>query len=298
MAEIKRVAVIGAGVMGRGIAHAAAAGGYQVALHDVSEQAVVSAISAIQEIFDEGVRRGKIDAQAAEAGKRALRPAAVLEEAVVDADFVIEAVIELMEVKHATFTAIERYAPAHAILATNTSAMSVTEIAGVTREPERVIGMHFFNPVHKMKLVEIIKGLETQRPAVEATLEVSRRMGKETVEVNEYPGFATSRISAMIGNEAMYMLAEGVGSPEDIDKAVHLGLNHPMGPLELGDLVGWDTRLKVLQYMHQVMGDKFRPCPLIYQLVKSGRLGRKTGKGVYEYGGDGMRIPGSGIRRI
>jgi 3-hydroxybutyryl-CoA dehydrogenase len=170
-----------------------------------------------------------------------------------------------------------------AVIATNTSALSITEIASATRHPRRVAGMHFFNPVHKMKLVEIVQALDSASATLVAVEEVARRMGKETVLVRESPGFITTRVNASIGNEAFYMLMEGVASARDIDKALKLGLNHPMGPFELVDLVGLDTRLSILEYLHRSMGEKYRPCPLLTQYVKAGRLGRKTGRGVYDY---------------
>jgi 3-hydroxybutyryl-CoA dehydrogenase len=178
---------------------------------------------------------------------------------------------------------VEASAPAEAVIASNTSALSITELAAVLKDAGRVGGMHFFNPVHKMKLVEVVRALETSDETLSVMQEVAGQMGKETVLIKESPGFITSRINAMIGNEAFYMLQEGVASARDIDKALKLGLNHPMGPFELVDLVGLDTRLSILQYLHRTLGEKFRPCPLLEQHVKGGRLGRKMGKGVYDY---------------
>jgi len=185
--------------------------------------------------------------------------------------------------------------PANAIIATNTSALSVTEIAAVTKRADRVVGMHFFNPVQKMKLVEIVRAVGTSAETIERARAWCDAIGKTSIVVNEAPGLTTSRMSALLGNEAMYMLMEGTASAEDIDTALRLGFNHPMGPLELGDLTGWDTRLAVLQYLHTALGEKFRPCPLILKLVRAGRIGRKAGRGVYDYN-DGQRIPGSGWR--
>jgi 3-hydroxybutyryl-CoA dehydrogenase len=216
-------------------------------------------------------------------------------EAATDAELVVETVAENLAIKISVLQEAEKVVAEGAILATNTSALSVTEIAKSTQSPERVIGMHFFNPVHKMKLVEFVLGLKTN----EETLAISRaygdRLGKTTIVVNESPGLTTSRMSAMAGNEAMYMLQEGIATAEDIDTALRLGFNHPMGPLELGDLTGWDTRLAVLKYLHSTLGEKFRPCPLITKMVNSGRLGRKTGAGVYIYE-DGQKKPGSGLK--
>ncbi|HET7618868.1 MAG TPA: 3-hydroxyacyl-CoA dehydrogenase NAD-binding domain-containing protein, partial [Vicinamibacterales bacterium] len=206
-----------------------------------------------------------------------------LADALDGADLVIEAAPEKIDLKLALFAEIERLAPAGAVIASNTSALSITEMAGSLRNPRRVAGMHFFNPVHKMKLIEIVQALESAPATIEAIEQVARAMGKETVLVRESPGFITTRVNASIGNEAFYMLMEGVASARDIDKALKLGLNHPMGPFELVDLVGLDTRLSILEYLHRSLGEKYRPCPLLAQYVKAGRLGRKVGRGVYDY---------------
>jgi len=206
-----------------------------------------------------------------------------LQDAASKADLVIEAVPEKSEIKKQVFETLEEHAPAHCYFATNTSTMSPTEIASYGKRPEKTIAMHFFNPVHKMPLVEIIRGLETSDETAQVIKEVAEQMGKETVVINEFPGFVTSRISALVGNEAFYMLQEGLGTPEDIDKAIKLGLNYPMGPFELVDLVGLDARLNNLKYLHEKLGEKYRPAPLLEQYVKAGRLGRKSGKGVYDY---------------
>jgi 3-hydroxybutyryl-CoA dehydrogenase len=198
-------------------------------------------------------------------------------------DFIIEAAPEKIDLKVKLFADIDAHAPASAVVASNTSALSITEIAGTLKNPSRVGGMHFFNPVHKMKLIEIVRALESSEATLEAIEAVSRRMQKETVLVREAPGFITTRVNASIGNEAFYMLMEGVASARDIDKALKLGLNHPMGPFELVDLVGLDTRLSILEYLHKSMGEKYRPCPLLAQYVKAGRLGKKVGRGVYDY---------------
>ena len=280
---LQTVAVIGSGLMGRGIAYCAAAGGFRTALHDVSAEALERALSRIRVDLDEGVSRGKLspaDASGA-LGRIVLEPE--LEPALRGAGFVIEAVPEDIAIKLSTFARLDSLCPAEVVLASNTSALSVTEIAAATRRPERVLGMHFFNPVPKMKLVEIVRALDTGEAAVAATVEVARRMGKDTVVVKESPGFITSRINAMIGNEAFFMLQEGVATAADIDKAVKLGLNHPMGPFEMADLVGLDTRLAVLEFLHKSLGEKYRPAPLLVQHVKAGRLGKKAGRGVYDY---------------
>jgi len=190
---------------------------------------------------------------------------------------------EEMESKIEIFTLLDKICRPTTILASNTSSLSLTEIASVTYRAQKIVGMHFFNPVHKMKLLEIVRALETDDDTLATAVDVGTRMGKEVVVIKESPGFVTSRINAMIGNEAFYMLQEGVASAEDIDKALKLGLNHPMGPFELVDLVGHDTRLNILEYLHKTLGEKFRPAPLLVQYVKAGRLGRKSGRGVFEY---------------
>ena len=206
-----------------------------------------------------------------------------VERAVNGADAVIEAIPEQIELKLELFARLDQVCSPHVMFASNTSALSITEMAGATKRPQQFIGMHFFNPVHKMKLVEIIRGPETNDETFRMAEAIAQKMGKETVEVKESPGFVTSRINALIGNEAFYMLQEGVASARDIDKALKLGLNHPMGPFEMIDLVGLDTRLSILTFLHQTLGEKYRPCPLLVEYVKAGRLGKKAGKGVYEY---------------
>ena len=283
MSEIKTIAVIGAGTMGRGIAHAAALGGYRTVLEDILPNALRRAESEIRSNLDKAVELGKVAAQDADAAFARLAYAGSVDEAARQADLVIEAVPEELESKIEIFTLLDKICRPTTILASNTSSLSLTEIASVTYRAKKIVGMHFFNPVHKMKLLEIVKGLETDDDTLAAAVEVGRRMGKEVVVIRESPGFVTSRINAMIGNEAFYMLQEGVASAEDIDKALKLGLNHPMGPFELVDLVGLDTRLHILEYLHKTLGEKFRPAPLLVQYVKAGRLGRKSGRGVFEY---------------
>jgi 3-hydroxybutyryl-CoA dehydrogenase len=278
-----KITVLGAGTMGHGIAHAAIAGGYDTRMYDVSDAAVTKGRTAIEQIVRKGVELGKLSTADADGMLGRLSATASLAEALQDADLVIEAAPEKVDLKLALFAQIETLAPAAAIIGSNTSALSITELAGSLKAPARVAGMHFFNPVHKMKLVEIVQALESAPATLAAIEEVARRMGKETVLVRESPGFITTRVNASIGNEAFYMLMEGVASARDIDKALKLGLNHPMGPFELVDLVGLDTRLSILEYLHRSMGEKYRPCPLLAQYVKAGRLGRKVGKGVYEY---------------
>jgi len=283
MPEIRTVAVIGAGIMGRGIAHAAALGGFRTILEDILPTSLRRAENEIRSNLDKAVELGKVDKEKAEAALSRLEYATSLDEAARAADIVIEAVPEEFDSKEEIFRLLDRICRPGTVLATNTSSLSITEIAAVTERPEMVVGMHFFNPVHKMKLIEIVHGKETGETALNAAVEVGRRMGKETVVIQESPGFITSRINAMIGNEAFYMLEAGVASPEDIDKAIKLGLNHPMGPFEMVDLVGLDTRLNILRYLHSTLGEKFRPAPLLEQYVADGRLGRKAGRGVFDY---------------
>jgi 3-hydroxybutyryl-CoA dehydrogenase len=280
---VKNVAVLGAGIMGHGIAHAAMTAGYDTTMYDVSLPQLEKGKNAIDAVIDKGVELGKVERDDAAAIKARLRLDTSVADAVKDADIVIEAAPEKIDLKLALFREVEAAAPAHAVLASNTSALSITEMAAVLANPGRMGGMHFFNPVHRMKLIEVVRALETTAETITTMEEVSAKMGKETVLVKESPGFVTSRINAMIGNEAFFMLQEGVASARDIDKALKLGLNHPMGPFELVDLVGLDTRLSILQYLHRTLGEKFRPCPLLEQHVRDGRLGRKVGKGVYDY---------------
>ena len=283
MAQVKTIAVIGAGIMGRGIAHAAALGGYRTILEDLLPNALRKAETEIRANLDKAVELGKVAAPDADAAFRRLEYAGSVEEAAREADLVIEAVPEEMESKIEIFTLLDKICRPTTILASNTSSLSVTEIASVTYRAKKCLGMHFFNPVHKMKLLEIVRALETDDDTLATCVEVGKRMGKDVVVIKESPGFITSRINAMIGNEAFYMLQEGIASAADIDKALKLGLNHPMGPFELVDLVGLDTRLSILEYLHKSLGDKYRPAPLLVQYVKAGRLGRKSGRGVYDY---------------
>jgi 3-hydroxybutyryl-CoA dehydrogenase len=281
--NIQNITVVGAGIMGRGIAHVAAIGGFQTTLNDVSDELLQRAHTKIQTDIEKGIEIGKVSNAEATAALGRLRLERELGRATSEADLVIEAAPERIDLKLDLFGRLDRTCPDHTVFASNTSALSITEMAGATKRPQHFIGMHFFNPVHKMKLVEIIRGLETVDDTFRIADSVSKQMGKETVEVRESPGFVTSRINALIGNEAFYMLQEGIASARDIDKALKLGLNHPMGPFEMIDLVGLDTRLNILMFLHQTLGEKYRPCPLLVKYVKAGRLGKKVGKGVYEY---------------
>ncbi len=290
-----KVVVVGSGLMGTGIAHAFSISGYQTVLVDSNAEALARAEASISKIFADGIKLGKLDpADAAAAGAR-LTVSTDLAVAATGAVLLVETVTEKLDVKKAVIAlALPSLAPG-AIIATNTSALSVTEIAASVPSPERVIGMHFFNPVHKMKLVELVRGIATNDETVAIARQYSAAIKKTSIVVNESPGLTTSRMSALLGNEAMYMLQEGTASAEDIDTALRMGFNHPMGPLEMGDMTGWDTRLNVLRYLHSTLGEKFRPCPLIIKMVAAGRLGRKSGHGVYQYT-DGVVVAGSGLK--
>jgi 3-hydroxybutyryl-CoA dehydrogenase len=269
--------------MGRGIAYAAAFGGYNTVLEDISRPMLEQAVHWIRQSFDEGAARGKVEVGASDKALSLISTASNVEDAIRDADLIIEAVPEELEMKLELFTIFDKFAKTGAIFASNTSSLSITDFTDVTVSRDRCIGMHFFNPVPKMKLIELVRTPHTSDATVAACREVAGRMGKEVVIVNEAPGFITTRINALIGNEAFNMLETGVASPEDIDKALKLGLNHPMGPFELVDLVGLDVRLNILEYLHRTLGEKYRPNSLLRQYVQEGRLGRKAGRGVYDY---------------
>lgn len=281
--EIKKVMVIGAGQMGSGIAQVAAAAGFEVVLNDIKDEFVQRGLGIIEKNLGRDVSKGRLD----EAGKAAilgrLKPSVALKDAA-DVDIVIEAAIENMEIKGNIFRELDSTAPAHAILATNTSSLPITEIAAVTKRPEKVIGMHFMNPVPVMKLVEIIRGLATGDETYSIVKDLSERMGKVPVEVNDAPGFVSNRVLLPMINEAVYCVYEGIATPEAVDQVMKLGMNHPMGPLALADLIGLDTCLYIMEVLHQGFGDsKYRPCPLLRKYVAAGWLGRKTGRGFYVY---------------
>lgn len=290
---IERIAVLGAGTMGRGIAHVAALAGFETQLYDLDAHALARAEQAIHANLDQGVALGKVAAADATAAKARLALDTDLAAAVAEVDLVIEAAPESLQLKVELFREVAFHARHDALFATNTSALSVTEMAAASGRPERFAGMHFFNPVHLMKLLELVRGLETSTETIRVLTGVAERMGKEVVVVADAPGFATSRINALIGNEAFRMLEQGVAAAEDIDRAIKLGLNHPMGPFEMADLVGLDVRLSILEHLHATLGETFRPSNLLRQYVRAGRLGKKAGRGVYEYDAEGHRIPGS-----
>jgi 3-hydroxybutyryl-CoA dehydrogenase len=289
-----KIAIIGAGLMGYQIAYTACLSGKIVAIYDSDSNALGRAYQKISELGEKGIAKGKIKPDEWQAAFKGITKNADLGQAVENADLVIEAATENLQIKLDIFKSLDTLTPSNAVLASNTSSISITELAAATSHPGRVIGIHFFNPVHAMKLVEIIKGLETSPATTDFAANVTKSMGKDPVIVNDSPGFGTSRLIVLMGNEAFYTLMEGVASAEDIDKGMRLGYNHPMGPFELIDLVGLDTRLNILKYLHSTLGDRFRPCPLLVKYVKAGRLGRKVGRGVYEYGPQGERLKKEG----
>ena len=279
----ERVSVIGAGQMGNGIAHVFAASGHDVTMIDVSADALARGRDNISRNLDRQVKKGALDASAA-AQSLARVSIATAMDAVSEADIVIEAATERRDLKFKIFEQLDGLAPASAILATNTSSISITEIAARTKRPEQVIGMHFMNPVPVMQLVEVIRGLATNDATTARVMELSKQLGKTPVEVNDYPGFVANRILMPMINEAIYCVMEGVGTPDAIDTVMKLGMNHPMGPLALADLIGLDTCLAILEVLHDGIGDsKYRPCPLLRKYVAAGWLGRKSGRGFYTY---------------
>ena len=282
--EVTRIAVIGAGTMGHGIAQVAAMAGLSVTLVDITEDALSAALARIRSNLDEGVRRGKVSESVREAALAKLSTDTNLANAVHGVDLVIEAVPERLELKKQVFSELERHAPASAMLATNTSSLSITEIQTGVREAGRVLGLHFFNPVHINALVEVVRGERTDPDVVDAGVEFARRLGKEPIVVKDSPGFASSRLGVLLGLEAMRMLEEGVATAEAIDKAMEIGYRHPMGPLRLTDLVGLDVRLDIARYLHSTLGgDRFRPPAILERLVAEGHLGKKTGRGFYTW---------------
>lgn len=275
--------VIGAGQMGAGIAQVFAASGYQVSLYDVDQKNTQKGIEGIDKRLKKQVGKGSLSAKEYEEIMERLHLANEIT-AAQKADLIVEAVVEKMEVKQAIFAELDSLAPNHTVLATNTSSLPITEIAAVTTRPEKVIGMHFMNPVPVMKLVEIIRGLATTDEVYQAVYETTEKLNKTPVEVHDFPGFVSNRILMPMINEAVFTLYEGVANEEDIDQVMKLGMNHPMGPLTLADFIGLDTCLFIMETLHKGFGDdKYRPCPLLRKYVKAGWLGRKTGKGFFTY---------------
>ncbi|GAB4366968.1 MAG: 3-hydroxybutyryl-CoA dehydrogenase [Deltaproteobacteria bacterium] len=281
--EIRTIGVVGAGQMGTGIAQVALTGGFRVILNDISEEMLDRSRAAIGKGLEILVRKEKISPEDRRSCEERLSTAADLS-AFADCDFVVEAATEREEIKFSLFRELDRTVPEGRILASNTSSISITKIASVTRRPERVIGMHFMNPVPLMKLVEVIRGLATSDETFRTTADLARRLGKEPVPAGDYPGFLANRILMPMINEAVYALMEGVGTAEEIDAILRMGANHPMGPLALADLIGLDTCLEILRVMHSGFGDpKYRPCPLLVKHVEAGWLGKKSGRGFYRY---------------
>lgn len=280
---MQKVTVIGSGTMGKGIAYAFAISGFEVYLNDLKENILNNAKKDINDLLDTSYEKGFLNKESYNHAKSNIAYETDLEIAVKESDIVVEAVLEKIDLKIDVFKRLDKICLESTILATNTSTMSPTEIGANTSRPDKVLAMHFFNPVHKMNLVEVIKGLETSKETIEEVRQLIKQINKSMVEVNEFPGFVTSRMNCLIGNEAMNLFMEGVASAEDIDNAMKYGLNHPMGPLELADLVGLDSRLRNMEYLYETLGEKYRPCPLLIKYVKAGRLGKKTGKGFYNY---------------
>lgn len=280
---MKKIAVIGAGTMGNGIAHTAAAAGFEATMVDVSQPAVDRGMAAISSNLQRAVDKAKMTAEEKQAVLDRIRPAVDLE-AAADADLVVEAIIENYAAKAAIFTELDRLTRPEVILASNTSSISITKIAAVTKRPEKVIGMHFMNPVPVMKLVEVIRGIATSDETFQSVKSLSEAMGKIAIEVNDYPGFVSNRVLMPMINEAVFALYEGVATAESIDGVMKLGMNHPMGPLQLADFIGLDVCLAILRVLEEGFGDpKYRPCPLLVKMVDAGWLGKKSGRGFYRY---------------
>jgi 3-hydroxybutyryl-CoA dehydrogenase len=283
--EIKTIAVVGSGIMGNGIAQVAAMASYQVSIQDIAQSALDKALETIRLSLSRFVNKGKLDEQGAKDVLNRIQPTEDLRSVVSEADYVIEAVTEDLDLKLQVFEQIDRLAPQHAVIASNTSQYSITELASATNRPKQVIGTHFFNPPVIMRLIEVVRGLETSEETLQTTLEMARRMVKEVVVCKDSQGFITSRLINLWLTEAERIYEEGIATKEDIDKACRLGFNHPMGPFELDDFSGLDTRLNIGLALEKALGDRFKPTQILHNLVRAGRLGQKVGRGFYDHKG-------------